>query len=108
MPRVSFDFDDTLTRGEVSEYAMELMAKGVEVWVVTSRHIGHWYDVVDLCSKIGIPQHRILFTGGEKKYQAIEELGFIWHLDDDYEELELLPGVGVNVNNLEWKLHCVV
>ena len=35
---VTFDFDGTLSRNDVQEYALELMSKGVDVWVVTSRY----------------------------------------------------------------------
>lgn len=103
--KVSIDFDDTFTRKDVREYVLELLDKDIDVWIVTSRHIAYWYDVVELATKIGIPQHRILFTGGEKKYKVIEELGYIWHLDDDKEELELLSN-GIDVNDINWKDKC--
>ena len=35
---VTFDFDGTLSRADVQEYALELISKGVDVWVVTSRY----------------------------------------------------------------------
>lgn len=35
--KVSFDFDGTLEPPIVQQYAKELIEKGIEVWVVTSR-----------------------------------------------------------------------
>jgi hypothetical protein len=38
---VTIDFDSTLSRRDVQEYAVELIGRGVDVWVLTSR-----YDVI--------------------------------------------------------------
>jgi len=35
---VTFDFDATLSRPDVQEYAKELIEKGIDVWVVTARY----------------------------------------------------------------------
>ena len=35
--KVSFDFDGTLSRKDVQEYAKSLVNSGLEVWIVTSR-----------------------------------------------------------------------
>ena len=35
---VTFDFDGTLSRKDVQEYAIELMKKGIDVWVLTTRY----------------------------------------------------------------------
>lgn len=106
MKRVSFDFDDTLTREEVLNYACELIELGVDVWIVTSRHISHWYEVIQVADKIKLPHYRVIFTGGYKKEKVIRSLGFSFHLDDDLSELSLLPFVGVNVNEVGWKNIC--
>ena len=35
---VTFDFDGTLSRKDVQEYAIELMKKRIDVWVLTTRY----------------------------------------------------------------------
>lgn len=35
--KVSFDFDDTLSKPKVQEYAKELINRGIEVYIVTAR-----------------------------------------------------------------------
>jgi hypothetical protein len=37
MKKVSFDFDSTLSRDDVQEFASDLIDLGFDVWVVTSR-----------------------------------------------------------------------
>ena len=36
---VSFDFDSTLSRKDVQEYAKELLERGIDVWVVTTVYL---------------------------------------------------------------------
>lgn len=35
--KVSFDFDSTLSRKDVQNFAKEIIANGAEVWIVTTR-----------------------------------------------------------------------
>jgi restriction endonuclease Mrr len=35
--KISFDFDSTLDREDVQEFAKELVEKGHDVWITTSR-----------------------------------------------------------------------
>jgi hypothetical protein len=44
--KVSFDFDSTLSRRDVQEFAKQLVISGLEVWIVTSR-----FDDVTAMSK---------------------------------------------------------
>jgi len=37
MRKVSFDFDSTLSRKDVQDFAKKLVSEGYEVWIVTSR-----------------------------------------------------------------------
>lgn len=114
--RVSFDYDNTLDRIEVQEYAKELVESGYEVWIVTSRYSNeeaknvNWgkitvdSDVVDypnfiknknkelfnIADEIGIPKSQILFTNAIWKYPSIRDNKMIWHLDDNHKELNLI------------------
>ena len=105
--KVSFDFDGTLELQSVQEFAKELIDRGVEVWVVTTRFgddekykkFFHTTVNVDLTNndlrevtdKLGIPEERIHFTNMQDKWMFFEENpGFRWHLDDDWIENEMI------------------
>lgn len=102
--QVSFDFDSTLSRVDVQDYARSLINKGYEVWILTSRFERCtdylWYkgnvdphchqDLYTVANELGIPDQRIIFTNMADKADTIlqrEDFNPIWHLDDDYIEL---------------------
>ena len=97
--KVSFDFDNTLSHPHVQEYAQKLIAAGVEVWVITTRYDEnhmHKYsmdypasmeDIWDVVDRLGIPRYRVRFTCMEWKYTYLIGTSFIWHLDDNEQEI---------------------
>jgi len=122
--KVSFDFDSTLSRKDVQEFAKELVNDGYEVWIVTSRFDDesamkknwHWikgqnqklFDVAEDC---GIRLENIHFTCMESKSIFLKDKGFIFHLDDD--DIELMDILEtkdvcrpVHVDHFEWKETC--
>jgi len=126
--KVSFDFDETLEFKPIMEYARELIDRGIEVWIVTSRfgndelykRFFHTSTNVDLTNRdlwevannLGIPEERVHFTNKDNKWHFIKDKGFIWHLDDDYEENKLIlkhcaPTKAIGAfNNPKWKWKC--
>jgi hypothetical protein len=125
--KVSFDFDGTLEMESVQEYAADLIKRGLEVWVVTSRFgDDELYrkffqtstnvdlsnrDLRKVTDKLGIPEERIHFTNMKDKWRFIENMGFIWHLDDDWIENEMINiktlTKGINIfGNRNWKRDC--
>jgi hypothetical protein len=104
--QVSFDFDSTLSRNDVQDYAQSLINKGFEVWILTSRfedcYQYPWYrgreehchqDLYTIANKLGIPPERIIFTNMADKADTIlerDDFNPIWHLDDDYIELNVI------------------
>ncbi len=122
--KVSFDFDSTLSRKDVQSFAKELVDKGLEVWIVTSRFDDesamkknwHWvkgqnekvFDVAELC---GINKDNIYFTCAESKSLFLKGKSFIFHLDDDEFELMDILEMGdrchpINVEHFEWLETC--
>lgn len=94
--KVSFDFDDTLDQPRVQEYAKELIDRGIEVHIVTSRlsdeqalpSINWNKDLFIISDKLGIKREHIHFTPYNLKYIFfINNPGFIWHLDDEFQEI---------------------
>ena len=123
--KVSFDFDNTLTRKDVQEVAKQLVDKGIEVWIVTSRFDDesamkknwHWsqgqnksvFEIANYCS---IKKEHIKFTCMESKSNFIKDKNFIFHLDDDVIELLDILDSGdkckaINVDHNDWKEDCL-
>ena len=123
--KVSFDFDSTLSRKDVQEFAKQLVNEGHEVWIVTSRFDTetiiaknwHWckdqnqkvFEVAEYC---GIKIEHIKFTCMQSKSIFLKDKGFVFHVDDDGIELMDILESGnkcfpVNVDHFEWKETCI-
>lgn len=119
--KISFDFDSTLTRPDVQEFAKQCIESGHEVWLVTSRQDTesalqrghHWVEhqnnqLFEVAEQVGIDANRIVFTSHQPKIEFLAGKEFAIHIDDDIEELLDIkiskdPCVGVNVEYFEWK-----
>ena len=116
--KVSFDFDSTLDKKTVQDFAHSLILKGHDVWICTSRTSPEqskalgWNDDLFLVSdKLGIPRSKIIFTNYEDKSDHLNGKDFVWHLDDDWIELNQINSktdvVGISVfGNSTWKQKC--
>lgn len=117
----SVDYDSTLSRKDVQEYVKELITRGIEVWVVTSRYDDlhkHKYnfaanndDLWAVIDELGIPRWKVRFCNMEDKANYLMNTNVIWHLDDDYNELMSIqnthiPTVGIQVESGSWKSKC--
>ena len=130
--RVSFDFDDTLDQPDIWEYALELIDRGVDVFIVTARldddnvereygrkvgnriHIPSWAgndDIYAQAKAMGIPKDQIVFTNLLGKGSWFKRHpNFEWHLDDsvkqiwDVENMTNVPAI--NSTNPNWKKKC--
>jgi len=117
--KISFDFDATLDRNHIQEYAKELVDKGYDVWVHTLRmknleggYNKDWNDdLYKVIKEVGIPEERVVFCEMIDKWEFLKGKGFIWHLDDDYQECNLINRltdcIGVcHYGNSTWKNKC--
>ena len=132
--KCSFDFDDTLTEEPVWRYALELMDRGVDVWVVTARlddehikaeygryfeehpeELTGWLDnssLFEMCDAMKIPRDQIIFTNLEGKGTSYfnAHSDFLWHLDDSTKQLWNVKYsssvLPINVTNPIWKAKC--
>ena len=123
--KVSFDFDSTLSRKDVQQFAKSLVDKGHEVWIITSRFDDETilekgfihakdqnkilFEVADDC---GIKRENIKFTCMESKSKFIKNKEFAFHLDDD--DIELMDILEmkdkckpINVNYFDWDSVCL-
>ncbi len=117
---VTFDFDSTLSRTDVQDYAKSLISKGIDVWVLTSRYDElhkHKYkdnptldDLYEVTDRLGIPRWKIRFTCMRDKAEYLFGTNVIWHLDDDFIELNLInketKTIGVSVVGGNYKQKC--
>lgn len=128
--KVSFDFDGTLDKPSVQEYARELVERGHEVWITTARYeelddydeeFLKTYNIANLSEQhaylfevaldVGIKDEHIKFCNMVKKSVFLEGEGFTWHLDDDWQELKAIQKnnatIGISVfGNNTWKEKC--
>lgn len=118
--KISFDFDYTLSRPTVYDFAKSLVDKGgFDIWIVTSRHNDNdkWgftpdnSDLYKVAAELNIPDDKIHFTNGDDKWGFIKDKDFILHLDDDWIELNLINRhtntKGISVwGNTTWKQKC--
>jgi len=97
MKKVSFDFDGVLDRADVILYIKTLIERGIDVYICTSRlndeycPSGQWnndlYQVVDI---LGISRSNIIFCSRIYKYQYFKHKDFLFHVDDSFDEVELI------------------
>lgn len=107
---VSFDFDGTLDRKDVQNFARMLVNRGFNVHIVTCRYdditlyseeFKKKYGIVNLekefaylfevADNVGIDRENIHFTNMEMKFTFFEEHPeFLLHLDDDSLELRAI------------------
>jgi hydroxymethylpyrimidine pyrophosphatase-like HAD family hydrolase len=127
--KVSFDFDSTLSRHEVQQFAKELVQQGHEVWIVTSR-ISNEQSKIEysdnytldrvyksnkklfrIADNVGIPRSNIQFMNFQMKSEFIKDKGFVFHLDDDADELMDIiatkdPCKSINADHFDWERDC--
>ena len=127
--KVSFDFDSTLSRKDVQRFAKELVSEGVEVWIITSRipneqskleyTSNYTLDRIYKSNKklfrvadnVGIKREHIIFCKFAPKIDFIKNNNFLFHLDDDSDELIAImeskdPCKPINVEHSDWELDC--
>ena len=91
--KISIDFDHTLTQPRIQELAKLLIAKGHEVYILTSRFdavrrlkfddLKSNEDLYVLAEKVGIKPFRIAFTNQQKKWIWLLDTDIQFHIDDD-------------------------
>jgi hypothetical protein len=124
-PKISLDFDSTLDRGDVQSFVRKLSLRGFDLWITTSRidtntalKNGWWWvksnnqELYDVAESCGIPVENIVFTSYIDKIEVLKDKNFIFHLDDDEVEVDLINQsddrcVGVWVENPNWEKICL-
>ena len=118
--KVSFDFDNTLDKIYVQDYAKSLINKGIEVFIITARFNElrkSFYktnpqneDLFKVAEKLGIKERNIIFCNMEDKSTAIIDTDLKFHLDDcwvtikDINTNTKIPAI--DVMQADWKEKC--
>jgi len=115
--KVSFDFDDTLDKEEVQQFAIELIDIGIDVWICTNRFpesemIPRWNDdIYEIVDSIGISRSNIIFAQMSDKFVYLEDSNIIWHLDNSKPEIKAINKnsdvIGIHLYDPKWKSKCL-
>lgn len=124
MKKISFDFDSTLSEKHIQKFASKLIELGFDVWITTSRFPNkiakkkNWWWVIknnqelfDVANNLNIQKKNIIFTNGQDKINFLKNNNFLFHLDDDNTEIELINEsddicIGIWTLNNNWKKEC--
>lgn len=89
--KVSFDYDETLTTAKMMEKAKELIATGINVYIISARHRA--VSMFSRADELGIPKGRIWATGSNKaKIDKILALDIDVHYDNNPDVIAALEG----------------
>lgn len=94
--RVSFDYDGTLNRAVGIRKAMELVEKGVIVYIISARN--EVEGMLKIARRVGIPVERVYAVGSnERKIELVKKLQITTHYDNNIDVVRALPGVGAMI-----------
>lgn len=120
MSKITIDFDGTLSKKTVQDFAKDVVSQGHDVWILTSRNHEKYEqdktwndDLYKVAKEVGIPLNRIhfcsWFSTDTEKWQVLKGTDAILHLDDDWMELNSINKktntVGISVfGNSTWRV----
>ena len=97
MAKVSFDFDGVLDRADVVLYVKTLIERGADVYLCTSRLSDEdcpserWNDdLYQIMDVLGLNRRNVIFCNNIYKYQVFKHGDFLFHVDDSFDEVELI------------------
>ena len=101
MTRISVDFDGCLSEKHVQNTVREIIAKGYDVFILTSRNDGilridysHEYGtnevVYKVASEVGVKTWKVCFTNQTSKAKYLANTKIQIHIDNDPKELEAI------------------
>ena len=93
MHGVLFEYYGTLNRAVGIRKAMELVEKGVIVYIISARDSVTF--MLKIARRVGIPMDRIYAVGSnEAKIEKVKDLGITTHYDNNIDVVRALPGIG--------------
>lgn len=94
--KISFDYDDTLTRKDIQEEAKKLKSSGNDIYIISARNDKE--DMLKLADEIGIPHNKVIATGSNKaKVEKVKQLKIKKHYDNNKDVISELGSIGKQV-----------
>lgn len=91
--KVSFDYDGTLSTAKGIRKAMDLINKGITVYIISARDSKE--GMLKIARRVGIPESRVYATGSNKaKVEKVKELGISTHYDNNIDVVKELGNIG--------------
>ena len=91
--RISFDYDETLTKPHGMELAQQWIAKGADVYIISARSSVE--PMINRAKELGIPLSRVYATGSNKaKVEQIIKLNISKHYDNNPDVIKELGKIG--------------
>jgi len=85
--KISFDYDDTLTKENIQTIAARFIILGTDVFITTNRsYKDDNTDLFLIAGKLNIPKKNIQLCGDKEKAAFLK--GFAFHFDDDADEIK--------------------
>ena len=92
--KVSYDYDEVISLKEYQDKAMQDIANGKLVYIISARHDKSTMKAV--ADKVGIPQSRVFATGSNKaKVEKIKELNIGRHYDNNEDVINDLKALSI-------------
>lgn len=92
--KISFDYDETLTKKNIQELAIDYISKGYDVYIISARRSK--IPMISLADKLGIDRNRIIATGSNKaKIQKVIDLNIDKHYDNNKSVIDELIKNGI-------------
>lgn len=107
MKTVSFDFDGTLNRKDVQDYAMSIKDNCKLIIVTHRMPFLSYRDIFQVAARIGIPKENINFVHKSGKVKFFQKHPVTLHIDNNYfvvlEIRKKAQVMALDVNNTNWK-----
>ena len=101
-PKVSIDYDGTLSTDKGKELYKELIDAGNDVYIVTARNEKEGQPIFALAKELRIPQDKILFTNGGPKSEVLNRIGITKHYDNNPDVVAEIKKNSPNVDAIKF------
>lgn len=92
-PKVSFDYDDTLSTDRGKAMAKKAIESGNTLYIISARQDKE--GMLSVAAELGIPESRVYATGSNKaKVEKVKELGISKHVDNNADVIKELGSIG--------------
>lgn len=94
--KISYDYDDVLTKPEITAKAIKDVESGNTVYIISARRDKQ--DLVNKAKEIGVPLSRVYATGSNKaKVEQIKKINISKHYDNNKDVIDALGSNGIKI-----------